>query len=189
MTALEAVNIMLRTIGEQPVTVLEGSGIIEAENAKDNLQEASRDVQSQGWHFNTEVALTLQPDMEGNILLPENCLRVDTVRKDRRLDVIQRGTKLYDRQNHTYKFQTPLTLDMVVMLDFDELPQDARRYISVVATRRFQQGVVASTVLDSFSRQDEIEAHTTLCVSDAENADYNILTDNFLNRRTVLRDW
>lgn len=189
MTALESVNLMLLTIGEQPVNSLEGSGVLEAEVAKDSLQDASRDVQSRGWHFNTEEQVTLPPDRDGYVYLPENCLRVDTVAYDKGVNVVQRGQRLYDKRNHTYKFTKPLILDMVVMLDFDELPQDARRYISIVAARRFQQRVAASPVLDSFTQQDELEARVTLYSSDAENADYNILTDTCPNRRTLARRW
>jgi hypothetical protein len=187
MTALDSVNQMLLTIGEQPVNMLEGSGVLEAEVAKDCLQGASLDIQSRGWHFNTESRLTLSPDEDGHIFLPENCLRVDTVGCSRKTDVVQRGKRLYDRRNHSYKFEEPLTLDMVVMLDFDELPQDARCYIAIVAARRFQQRVAASPVLDSFTQQDELEARVTLCSSDAENADYNILTDTLPNAWTLAR--
>lgn len=189
MTALDAVNSMLLNIGEQTVNSLERPGVLEAEIARDCLLEASRDTQDRGWHFNTEIGMQLSPDAKGNIPLPANCFRVDTVQYDADIDVVQRGSKLYDRRNHTYIFDKPLIVDMVVMLDFEELPQYARHYITIVGARRFQQRVPASQVLDQFTRQDELEARGTLFAAEAENADYNILTDNYPNVRTVGRRW
>uniref|UniRef100_UPI0040473467 hypothetical protein n=1 Tax=Shewanella sp. TaxID=50422 RepID=UPI0040473467 len=51
---LDAVNTMLSSIGEAPVSSL-SSGLIEAEIAETILDTIDREVQSMGWHFNTEL--------------------------------------------------------------------------------------------------------------------------------------
>ena len=58
-TELEAVNIMLSTIGEAPVNNLD-SGLVDAETAETILKNVSRDVQSHGWNFNSEPDYTLR---------------------------------------------------------------------------------------------------------------------------------
>ena len=189
LTALEAVNLMLLSIGEQRVNSLDTPGIMEAAVAKACLQDASRDVQAHGWHFNTDTGVTLSPDADGTLHLPANCLRVDTIGSDRRHDVVQRGLRLYDRRRRSFRFDRPLRLDMVVMLDFDELPEYARRYIAIIAQRRFVERVSASTVLEGFTQRDEIMAKVTLESAEAENADYNISPDNYPNRRAAARRW
>ena len=189
LTALEAVNLMLLAIGEQRVNSLDTQGIVEADIAKACLLEASRDVQAHGWHFNSDHALSLPPDEEGRINLPSNCMRVDTIGPDQRRDVVQRGLRLYDRRRRSFEFKAPVLVDMVVMLDFDELPEYARRYIAIVAQRRFVQRVTASPTLHGFTQLDEVQAKVTLESAEAENADYNIVHDNLPNARAAARRW
>ena len=52
MTELEAVNILLTTIGEAPVNTLTGNQVTDVTVATQVLLEISREIQSQGWHFN-----------------------------------------------------------------------------------------------------------------------------------------
>ena len=58
MTELKAVNQMLRSISEQPVSQL-GSGQIDSDNAEEVLEEVSRRIQSQGWHANARRGVVL----------------------------------------------------------------------------------------------------------------------------------
>ena len=60
MTELEAVNILLTTIGEAPVNTLTGNQVTDVSIANQVLNEVSREVQSQGWHFNTEQRVYTQ---------------------------------------------------------------------------------------------------------------------------------
>jgi hypothetical protein len=53
-TELEAVNTMLNTIGEAPVNTLVNMTSVDASSALSILNSVNREVQSQGWFFNTE---------------------------------------------------------------------------------------------------------------------------------------
>lgn len=179
-TELEAINAMLATIGEAPVNSVEDNGVVDAVTARQLLRSTSRECQSYGWHWNTEKALKLPltfPD--GFCMLPMTCLRVDTVNGSASTDVVQRGNRLYDRREHSYSFKTPLTVDMVVLLAFEELPEAARMYISAKAGRMFQERFVGSDTLSQFNRRDEMMALANLQNAEAETADANILTDNY----------
>jgi hypothetical protein len=176
-TKLEAVNACLSNIGEAPVASLTGLQV-DAQVASSIIDEVSREVQTHGWHWNSEVH-TLKPDINSEIKLPANAFRVDTVQEDVSTDVIQRGMKLYDRKENSYKFTKALKLRLTVGLDFDDLPEAARRYITVRSIRVFQERTLGSDSLSKFNRADEQQAWGLLQHEEAETADYNVLTDSY----------
>lgn len=187
-TELDAINTMLSAIGEAPVNTVEDNGVVDAVMARQILNGVSREVQSWGWHWNTEKEYLLVPTFpEGELVLPNTVLRVDTVSTDQDVDVVVRGNRLYDRRNHTYKFDRPLKVDMVILLQFHELPEPARRYITIRSARTFQERVVGSTDLSQFALKDELRALAVLREMDADTADYNILTDNYSVARVLDR--
>lgn len=187
-TELDAVNEILRVIGESPVSSLDDALPVDADNALRALRAVSREVQSRGWHFNTEARFPLTLDSSGYLQLPGNTLRVDSVGDDQCTDVVQRGTRLYDRREHTYVFSRGLTADLVLALAFDELPETARSYITIRAARRFQAGALGSIALNSFAQAEEDEARAYLIQAETETADYNILTDNMDTFQIVSRE-
>ncbi len=185
-TKLEAVNVMLSLIGEAAVNSL-SSGLVDAEMAETILDNITRSVQSTGWSFNEEIGYTLSPDSNGHLNLPANCVRVDlsqTVSKyrDSRFDYVQRGSKLYDKINHTYVISDPVVVDMVVLLDFEELPEAARRFITIRAGRSFQERVVGSDNLSSLTADDENTAWLDLLHAESDVNDHNIFDDSSVSR-------
>lgn len=186
-TTLEAVNTMLSIVGEAPVSSLEDSGLVDAVIAQGILQQVSRDIQTRGWHWNTEIDYTIVPSFpDKHLILPRNTLRVDSVGKSRSKDVVQRGRRLWDRRKHTFQFDEPLVVDLVVGLEFDEMPEVARRYITIRAGRVFQGRVLGSDTLAIFSETDEAQAYFTLCEADTDTADYN-LRDSWAVTRMLQR--
>lgn len=178
---LEAVNTMLTAIGNSPVSSLE-SGLVEAELAETILNATSREVQSQGWHFNREFDFPLVPSFSGEIVLPSNCLKVDTMTQGTDLDLVQRGQRLYNRKEHTYKVGKTVNADIVLFLDFTELPEIARNYIVIKATRVFQDRVLGSDTLHGFQKQDEELARIAFMELEADTADYSIFDNSSVTR-------
>lgn len=177
-TELEAVNTITAIIGETPVDTLTGELPADAEKALQLLRDTSRRVQARGWHFNTEDDYPLVRNGANEIPLPANTLRIDSVGEDLLEDVVQRGTRLYDRRNHAYTFSKNLKGSIVLLLGFEELPQAARDYITVRAARRFQAGAMGSPTLDAFAAEDEGQALLALEHAEAATEDCNILTDS-----------
>lgn len=175
MTELAAVNIMLETIGESPVASLVDSGLVDVTIAQGILNDTIRQVQEEGWHFNTDEEYELTPDVDDHINLPSNTLRVSLAPTYRNLDVTQRGTKLYDRENHTDEFDDKLKVNLVLLLVWDDLPQAARWYITVKAARRFQNKSQMSDTIYKFSKEDENDARDKLLKADEKDADYNFI--------------
>lgn len=175
---LSAINSMLSTIGQAPVNSL-SSGLVDAETAEVILDEVSRDVQAMGWNFNSELNFEVVPDADGHIVLPTEVVRADAVTKYRRIvsDFVQRSNKMYDLRNHTYVIGRPLKLDVIVLLPFEQLPEVARRFITVKASRLFQERVVGSDTLSAMNRADEDKAFYALKEMEGDNGDYNIFDD------------
>jgi hypothetical protein len=187
LTELEAINQVLGGIGETPVSSLANTGITDMALARQMLTNVSRQVQSKGWHWNTDPEYTLVPTLNDKFInLPANALRVDTVREDSRTDVVKRGTRLYDRQNSTYQFERSLKVSLTTFLPFDELPEPAKVYITMLARRRYQEDQLGSSDLSSFHKRDELQAWADLLHAEAEDADYNMKMSPDIER-TLLR--
>lgn len=178
-TELAAINTMLTTIGESPVSSLEVSGLTDVAIAKQVLTEVSRVVQSKGWHFNTEEDYPLSPTTEGYLIPPVNTIRVDTTKGYGYRDVIQRGDKMYDRADRTYVFDETLEFDLIIFLPFDQLPESARHYITVRAARVFQRRVLGSDAVEAFTQDEEIMALASLMEAEGDTADANVLTGSY----------
>jgi len=176
-TKLDAVNIMLSAIGEAPVSSL-SSGLIEAEIAETILDTVDREVQSMGWHFNTELNKSFAQDTNGQILLPADILKADATLVANSPDLVQRGLKMYDRKNHTFNIGVNVGLDVVVQLEFADVPEVAKRYMVLRATRIFQDRVVGSATLHGFHEKDENRALMELREFDKSADDDNIF-DNY----------
>lgn len=184
---LEAVNVMLSSIGEAPVNSL-SSGLLDAELAETILNNANREVQSKGWHFNTENGYPLTPDnVTKQITLPSNTLGVDGDVQSTKLDIAQRSGKLYNRVGHTFTFDNAVKVTMILLLDFEDIPEVARRYIALRAARVFQDRTIGSSELHGFQQRDEMEAKLELDEQENRDADYNIFngvdTYSIINRR------
>jgi hypothetical protein len=177
-TKLDAVNQMLEAVWESPVSTLEVSGIASVALAKRVLDESLRSIQSRGWHFNTDLDLTLTPDVNGELALPANTLRVDSYGDDKDRDVAHRGTRLYDRDDHTYVFTKPIQVEIVYLLEFEECPQCVRTYVALMAERVFKDKFTAAAAPSPITAE-EMEALRNVEDQEAQQGDYNMLTGSW----------
>lgn len=179
-TQLQAVNRILYTVGEAPVNSLTGTLPNDVQIAYDTFNEVLVEVQTRGWGFNTEYKVTMTPNTNGLITLGRNVLKITAWNMRNDIDIQQRGTNLYDRKNHTFVFSHTNTLycNVTYALDWDSLPEQARRYILIKAARLFQTRVVGSDTLYTFTEAEEMQALADLCAADDENTQYSVF-DNY----------
>jgi len=185
---LEAVNSMLGHIGESPVNSISNTNAlpVSAATAISALDEISRAVQSDGWQFNTEVNVSLSPAGDGTITLSGDILELDPI--DTSIDVVQRGLSLFDRSNNTTVFTKDLKVNQTRLLDWDSLPEPARRYITLRASRVFQGRIVGSRELEALIARDEYKAYAALMDFDSGSSDrtifdsYDVATRIGINR-------
>lgn len=172
---LDAVNTILGVIGEAPVNSLEIPGLASVDVARQILHDVSREIQSQDWEFNSETNYSLPLTIEGFIQVPLNLLKIDVT--DTWLQKylpVQRGTRMYDRKNHTYVFPEALDFDVVFFLAFDELPEQLRRYVTIRAARVFQRRMLNSDQVNAITEEEEQRARAEALAADASVADYNM---------------
>ena len=186
-TKLEGTNVMLTAIGESPVNTITSSTTTDVSIAIQILDNVSREVQSVGWHFNTDTNYLLAKNSSNQIVLPTNCLRVDNSHKDADLDLVERGRKLWDRENHTYTITKDIRVNITWFLEFTELPETARRYITIRAARIFQDRMLASETLHAFHQVDELSALSALKEHEGDTRDHSIF-DNYSTYRVIDRD-
>jgi len=187
-TKLEAINAMLAAIGQAPVNNLTGSGSLDTSVAIQTLDRVNREVQSRGYHWNTDKSYTLTPDATtGKIAAVGTMLQVDTVGTYINTDIIKRGEFFWDRINHTFVFTKPLKADIVWLLDFEDIPEVARVYIYTRAGRLFADGRIGSQIIDSFTRADESTAKAMLKKAEGKTMKGNVLVGNRSTFRTIDR--
>ena len=132
----------------------------------------------------------MKPNNERKIPIPSDIIRVDTTTRirERDEDIVERGNFLYDRKRNSLYFDEGSTVkvDQIRLLKFTDLPEPARRYITIRASRIFHDRVVGSGDLHRFYQEDEMQAWQTLLEYEGDVADYNIF-DNYDVFRVVDR--
>ncbi len=137
---LPAVNEILASVGQAPVTTLDQTNP-DVAIAYDTLLNVSREVQSEGWIFNKDeyVKMTLNGDNE--IDIANNVLQIDLHDEvDDEYDAVRRvdpndgQAKLYDKVNHTYTWDATdwsegVRCNIVYLFDWVDLPRPIQDYI------------------------------------------------------------
>jgi len=174
-TKLEAVNSMLTAIGETPVNSITEATTTDVAIAIQILDNVSREVQQQGWYFNTDLKYKLTPNTDKQIVLPVNCLRVDTTYLSKHYNLVERSRKLYDREKNTFTIDAEsIEVDIVFYLEFENIPEVARRYISLRAARLFQDRMLGSATLHGFHENDEFRALMELKEAEGDIGEHSI---------------
>jgi hypothetical protein len=176
-TKLDAVNLMLASIGQSPVNTLSGNLPKDVSKAVIALDSALREVLTQGWSFNSDTEYEMTPDGSNLIAVPANALQIDpTYGQDYvpRYNSSEAGMYLYNRENREWTFSTDVKVDIVWGYEFEQIPQHARQYVATKAARKFQAGIMASAILHQFTRDDESEAYATFRRVEKRQKNYNI---------------
>ena len=158
-TELSAVNSILGAIGQSPVTslVFDNPEISFIYNL---LRDSNVDIQSEGWHFNTENHVTYTPDSTtGKIAIGNDILQMDITDgwRKRTFDVVKRNGYLYDKYDHTDDWSTSseVSLDITRLLSFEDIPTVFKRYIIARASRLAATQLVANPQLVTLLQQQE----------------------------------
>ena len=156
---LPAINHILSSCGQAPVTTLDQTNP-DVAIAYATLLQVSREVQSEGWTFNKEYHYEFAPNADNEIEIPNNILQIKLTENANNTthDGIRRQGKLYDRQNHTYKWthSNPIEVDIVWLFDWVDLPEPIRNYIQARAATLVSSKIIGDD--DQFIRLEKQEA-------------------------------
>ena len=150
---LQAVNEILASIGQAPVTTIEAQTVTyedgsivetvinpEVAIAYETLSQVSREVQAEGWTFNKEFEYPMTPDSNGYLNITGSMLQLDlsNLLENSNFDTVVRNGSLYDKVGHTDVWDTTKTykVDVVWYYDFIDLPQVFKDYITARAATR-----------------------------------------------------
>ena len=157
---LPAVNEILASVGQAPVTTLDQTNP-DVAIAYDTLLNVSREVQSEGWTFNTEYHYEMTRDTNGEVAIPNNMIQIKLTENsaNAEFDCIRRSGKLYDRQHHTYDLSDisgdNIECDIVWEFDWVDLPEPIQNYVTARASTFVSQRIVGSTDQYSMLQQQE----------------------------------
>ena len=93
-------------------------------------------------------------------------------------------------EKHTDVFTSaPASVDLVLVQQFEHLPEYARRYITTKAARRFASRFIGDKEITALIGQDENESLVAFHQADSQEADINMLngdanTFSIINRTT-----
>ena len=188
-TELEAVNTILSTIGEAPLSTLTGSLPVDGTTAKNILNEISREVQSAGWHFNTQYKVDLTRDTDNKVPIGTDVVRVELSNKYDKssYDVVQRGSYLFNLAKNSNIFDQDFTENtLIYLLQFEDLPEQARRYITIRSARVFHDRTLGANTLHKFSSEDEARSLSVMKQAEMQTGD-NTIFDSDLQKYIVNR--
>jgi hypothetical protein len=169
-TELEAINYILATIGESPVNSVNDE-FVDAALARDLIRQVSRSTQVRGWSFNTEYNWTFTRDVNDEVNLPANALKI-SIPYERHL--IIRGSKIYDNYNHTNALTANYIGELVLGLNFEDTPEVFRNFVTIRAGRLFQDRSIGDGALHRISSRDEMGAWANLLNYEAEVNQWNV---------------
>ncbi|MDD1013851.1 hypothetical protein [Pseudomonas rubra] len=167
---LSAVNDMLAAIGESPVSSLEGDPNADVANCRRILSQVNREVQSKGWTFNIEEDALLIPDSFSKLInYLDDYLKITTG------TYTNRGGFLYDRTNKTDQFTDPVTVTLVRLREYDEMPECFRSYIVAKASRRFNIRFFGAGEIEGSLQEQEQTAWADCQEYELDYGNYNML--------------
>jgi len=180
---LDAVNSILMSVGESPVNTLDTQSP-EVAIAQTTLRQVVREVQAEGWAFNTEYEVEFKPDDNDQVLLSDAVIQIDINRykHNDNYDVIRKDGKLYDRYTRSNLFADEDTLycDVIWMYAFEDMPQTFKDYVTTKASRIAVSRMVADPQLAAAMQQDEVISRSAAIEYDTRQADYNIFKNSRL---------
>ena len=180
-TLLDAVNVLLENIGEQPVNTLGNQQIMDARIAERTLLEFHKDGQVKGWSWNSEFDYQFNRDSTTKqIKVPESVVRFSMDPYDYAGRFQLRGQVVYDRENRTTLLGDDiphLHADVIFLLPWDETPEAYNRWVTIRSARVFSNRVLGSDALYKYTAEDEQAAKATLERMESQVEQANMLTD------------
>ena len=176
-TELSAVNSILGAIGKSPVTTLNYENP-EIGFIYNILTEVNKDVQNEGWIFNTEYNVEKSPEATTKyITIPSNVLRYDLHEDNiyRTKNIVRRNGRLWDTINQTDEFDNNLHLDITWLWPFEDLPSAFKRYIISRASVRAATQLVSNPQLVQLLQQQEAQTRATCMEYECLQGDHSYM--------------
>ncbi len=182
-TELSAVNAILGSIGQSPISGLDFANP-EISFIYNLLKEVNQDVQAEGWTFNIEYHIKENVGADNKIIVESDVTRIDNTDEwDRTRDFVRRKDttdgiwKLYDRVNHTFEFPDDdyFYVNKVRLLKFEDIPAPFQRYIIYRASGRAAVQLVSNGQLQQMLSAYELQARASCMEYECNQGDHNFM--------------
>ena len=182
-TELSAVNAILGSIGQSPISGLDFANP-EISFIYNLLKEVNQDVQAEGWTFNIEYHIKENVGADNKIIIESDVTRIDNTDEwDRTRDFVRRKDttdgiwKLYDRVNHTFEFTYDdyFYVNKVRLLKFEDIPAPFQRYIIYRASGRAAVQLVSNGQLQQLLSAYELQARASCMEYECNQGDHNFM--------------
>ena len=179
-TELRAVNSILGSIGQSPVTSLNFKNP-EIEFIYNILTEVSKDVQNEGWQFNLEENVTVTPSSNKISLGNEEIrINVHSAGDDTKLiDTVIRydgaNRRVYSLDDNKFDAFTESTYkaDIVTLYLFEKIPNVFQRYITYRSAVRAATQLIANPQLVQLLQLQEITARANCLEYEGRQGDHS----------------
>ena len=172
---LDAVNQVLSAVGQAPVTTLDNTNP-DVAVAWDTILQVNREVQAEGWVFNTETCYPFTPDNGGNISIPDNVLMLDLSESlaNSGIDVSKRDGRLYNKTAHTYTWTDQVECDVVWLFEYKDLPVPAQEYVKARAAVQASTKMTGDSTVYQMLQSKEAMARANLLEYECNQGDYSM---------------
>jgi len=196
MTDIDAVNMMLASIGQAPVDTITNTGIADVNDAVTHLTNVAREIQLAAWDFNSDKEVKMTPDNNGYIILGTDVVGIEsyypgyhyTIRFDEN-DGYKK--KVYDKtlNKNTYVFDANIKVNVTRLVPFDYLPQYAKNYVAIQAALLFQQNVVSSVIVFKFTANHLQKVEAAFNAAELRQASLNMLAPGTRENNILRRSY
>jgi len=191
-TELQAVNQILASVGQAPVTAIDtetitdqdGNSVTVVSNPEvaivyDTLWEVSREVQAEGWTFNKEYNYPFTPGNDGKIVWPNNVLQLDLSDDPcywsyRQYDTVKRNGVLYDRRHHSDQWNDTVYCDVVWLFEWEDIPSPIQDYITARAAVIVSSRLVSDALQYQALQQKEAYTRAFALEYECNQGDYSM---------------
>ena len=179
-TELSAVNSILGSIGQSPVTTLNFTNP-ETEFIYNILTEVSKDVQNEGWQFNLEENVTVTPS-SNKISVSNQEIRVNIhshANQAKLMDTVIRydgaNRRVYSLEENKFDAFTESTYkaDIVTLYLFEKIPNVFQRYITYRAAVRAATQLIANPQLVQLLQLQEVTARANCLEYEGRQGDHS----------------
>ncbi|WMX18745.1 tail protein [Yersinia phage vB_YpEc11] len=171
---LAAVNDILASIGEPPVSTLEGDSNADVANARRVLNKINRQIQAKGYTFNIEEGAQLLPDTFSR-MIPFMSDYLSILSDGGATAYVNRGGYVYDRINNTDQFDGPISVTIIRLKEFYEMPECFKHWIVTKAARQFNNRFFGAPEIDAVLSEEEQEAKMDCAEYELDFGNFNML--------------
>ena len=144
--------------------------------ALNTLREVSREVQSEGWSFNTEYDYKITPDANNEIKIADDVLQMDLNQgypENIEKEAIFRGGKLYDKKKHSYKWTAEhVYVDIVWYFSWENIPAPIQAHIVARAAAIVSSRIIGDSNQYQILQQKELTTRSQAMEYECNQGDY-----------------